>query len=101
MVKWEMLHPRMTEDHLGLIPDMLHEADPRLAREQFNENYIAGWYPSKGFRLLDDNSLAYSDDPTLRPLAQAKLRDELICFYQHSWVAIIQPDRSFEVCRMD
>jgi hypothetical protein len=30
-----------------------------------------------------------------------ELRDELILIYEHSWVAIIQPDRTFETCRMD
>lgn len=55
----------------------------------------------KGFTLADDNSLVYPGDPPVQPLAQAKLRHELVVFYPHSWVAVIQPDRSFEVCRMD
>lgn len=101
MTEWEMLHPRMTMDHLGLLPDMLSEHDPRPAKEQFDTNYVAGWHEFKGFKLGADNSLSYPGDPTHKPLAQTKLRNELICFYQSAWVAIIQADRSFEVCRMD
>jgi len=40
-------------------------------------------------------------DPPFKPLAQAKLRDELIVLYEADFVAVIQPDRSFEVARMD
>jgi hypothetical protein len=29
------------------------------------------------------------------------LGHERVIVYEHSWVAIVQPDRSFEVCRMD
>lgn len=102
-VEWEMLHPRMTRAHLGLLPEMLDDQDPRSAREQLNEAYAhgGGWDPFNGFRLTDKNGLAYPGDPTLKPIAQAKFRNELIVFYDCAWVAIIQPDRSFEVCRMD
>jgi hypothetical protein len=98
---WNLLHPAMTPEHLGLLPSMLSEVDPRPAREQFDERYICGWDPFPGFTLEKDNSLTYPGDPRLKPLASAMLRDELIVFYQHAWVAIVQPDRSFEVCRMD
>jgi len=103
MIIWAFLDPQMTPEHLGLLPMMLSEYDPRPAREQFDANYQhgGGWDPMKGFTLHDGNSLSYPGDPPLIPLAITKLRDELIVFYQYSWVAIIQPDRSFEVCRMD
>lgn len=102
MVSFKMLDPRwMTMEHLGLIPLFLSLNDPRPAREQFNEWYVAGWTPFKGFTLQPNNILTYPGDPLTMPLAEAKLRDELIVFYEHAWVAIIQPDRSFEVCRMD
>jgi hypothetical protein len=99
---WELLDPRMTFDHLGYIPEFVFEDDPRPAREQINERYIfGGWRSFKGFKLAKDNSLMYSGDPPQRPLAQAKLRNELIVFYPSAWVAIIQPDRSFDVARLD
>lgn len=87
---------------IGYLGDFLSEGDPRPAREQFNENYVyGGWQPFEGFTLGPDNSLNYPGDPPMRPIAKAKLRDELIFLYPHAWVAVIQPDRSFEVCRMD
>ncbi len=102
MMTWILLEPRMTPEHLGFIPGFLDEDDPRPAKEQFDERYVfGGWSPFTGFKLRSDNSLKYTDDPALKPLAQTKLRGELVVFYDHSWVAIIQPDRSFEVSRMD
>jgi hypothetical protein len=101
--QWRMLHPRMTEEHLGLLPAMLDTLDPASAREQLHRGYShgGGWRPFKGCKLNDDNSLSYPGDPDTMPMAQAQLGDELIVFYQHAWVAVIQPDRSYEVCRMD
>ena len=58
-MKWEMLHPQMREEMLGLIPVMLCKDDPRPAREQFNTRYICGWQPFQGFTLEADNSLSY------------------------------------------
>jgi hypothetical protein len=102
MLEWEMLHPQVTIEHLGDIPYWLSEANPKSAREQLNDGYVyGGWRPFEGFRLGTDNALIYPGDPQIIPLAQVKLRHELIVFYPHSWVAVIQPDRSFEVCRMD
>lgn len=102
MMTWRLLNPRITPEHLGLIPHFLFEDDQRPAKEQFNERYVfGGWSPFLGFKLRSDNSLKYPGDPAMMPLAQTKLRDELVVFYDHAWVAIIQPDRSFEVCRMD
>lgn len=104
MKAFELLDPRMTQEHVGFIPFFLDEDDPRPAREQLDAHYQhgGGWSPFKGFTLNPDNSLQYPGDPPTRPLAQTTLHnEELIVFYDYSWVAIIQPDRSFEVCRMD
>lgn len=102
-LEWELLHPQMTMDNLGYIPYWLSEDNPKSAREQLDDGYrrFGGWQPFNGFKLEADNRLLYPNDPPTIPLAQTKLRDELIVFYPHSWVAVIQPDRSFEVCRMD
>jgi hypothetical protein len=103
MMVWVMLDPRMTPEHLGLLPMMLSEDDPRPAKEQLNESYAhgGGWRPFAGFKLKADNTLTYPEDPPLKPLAQLQFRNELIVFYDSAWVAIIQEDRSFEVNRMD
>ena len=103
MMTWIILDPSINSEHLGLLPMMLDPSDPRPAREQFDENYQhgGGWRPFNGFTLHDDGSLTYPGDSPVLPLATTRLRDELIIFYDYSWVAIVQPDRSFECCRMD
>jgi len=101
---WLLLHPQMTPEHLGFLPAFLDEDDKRTAREQFDANYRhGGWQPTGGdkFKLLDGWRLKYPGDPVLVPLAICKLRDEVIILYEGEFVAIFQPDRSFEVARMD
>jgi hypothetical protein len=45
--------------------------------------------------------LHYPGDPPFKPIAMMVLRDETILIYDYSIVAIVQPDGSFEACRMD
>jgi hypothetical protein len=94
-------HPNAKFDHFGYIPIFLSEDDPRPAREQFNERYVSGWRPYQGFKLNKDETLSYPGDPSRRPIAELRFRNERIVLYEHSWVAVIQPDGSWEVCRMD
>lgn len=97
-----MLHPNMTMDHLGFIPEFLSVDNPEPARVQINNTYISGWIEFRGFKMdPETHVLTYPEDPPLIPLAQARLRDELIVFYDCSWVAVIQPDGSFETARID
>ena len=102
MMEWHMRHPEMRPDTLGLIPLFLSESDPRPAREQLDEHYQhgGGWRPIPGFSMSAE-ALHYPEDPPFALLAESKLRDETIRFYDCSWVAIVQPDGTFEVCRMD
>ena len=98
---WYAAHP-MGLQMLGYIPTFLHDEDPRGAREQFNERYIGRWDPMEGFSMnLQNGVLRYPQDPPLRPVAFAKFREEKIYVYPHAWVAVVQQDGSFEVCRMD
>jgi hypothetical protein len=94
------IDPRFHLDDLGYIPTFLDENDPRPAREQFNERYCSGWRPQPGFTNREA-VLHYPGDPPFKPLACFEWRDEMIFFYKHAYVAIFQPDGSFEVCRMD
>jgi len=82
---------------------MLHDDDPRPAREQFQERYAhgGGWRPMKGHKMGEDMEIKYPGDPVMWPWALMKLRDETVVVYQYGWVAIIQPDGSYEVARMD
>lgn len=100
--KWEMLHPRMTMEHLGYIPGWLRPNDTRSAKEQLDAGYrFGGFRPFYGFKMLEDGTLAYPGDPDNPPLAKCQLRDETIYFYQSAWVAIRQKDGSYEVARID
>lgn len=101
MMVWVALHPQFMPDMLGFIPHFLDDADPRPAREQFNANYCSGWKPFKGFKMLSNGDLSYPGDPPTQLLAETMLRDEIIRFYNQAWVAIIQPDGSYEIARMD
>lgn len=103
MIQFEPMHPRATEDHLGIIPEWFNEDDPASAREQINQHYQhgGGWHPLAGFKMAPNEDLLYPGDPPTRALWKAKLRDETIIIYEYAWVAIIQPDGSFEVARCD
>jgi|SRR5215475_783395 len=99
-MKWFVYERRFVE--LSVLDSFLRPDDPRPAAQQFQERYrFGGWQPFRGFTLTENNRLTYPEDPPRRPVASTKLRDELIILYPGDWVAIIQPDRSFEVCRMD
>lgn len=103
-MNWTKLHPRATQDHLGFLEYWLLVEDPRPAKEQLHAQYAhgGGWRPFKGFKLNSETkALEYPEDPPISPLWMAKLRDEEIYVYSHAWVMILQPDGTFEVCRMD
>jgi hypothetical protein len=110
---WIAKHPQFDPEMLGYLPYMFDDRDPRPAREQANENYSPmGWSPMKGFTMLPNGDLAYPGDPPTKLLAETILhanyvnpldttKQEIIRFYEHAWVVIIQPDGSWEVSRMD
>ena len=105
MILFTALNSQVTPEHLGLIPLFLSSEDTAPAREQFDANYAhgGGWLPMSGWTLSDKLVLTYQDgeDPPLSPLAAAKFNGELILVYPYGWVAIVQPDGTFEVSRMD
>ena len=102
------MHPQMTLDHLGYIPRVLSDNDPRPMKEQINDRYAygGGWSPVPGYKhkMGEGGILKYPGDPAHKPLARIQLSDgrsEFMYFYEHSIVAIVQADGSFEVSRMD
>ena len=103
MIDVRRLNPDVTLEDLGLISGMLDVSNPAPARDQFNANYQhgGGWRPSDKFTLGDDDSLGYPGDEPLHPLAEITFRDERVLIYESNFVAVILPDRSFEVCRVD
>lgn len=100
LVMLQDIDPRM----LGFLPGFLDERDPASAKDQFDKNYQhgGGWQSFDGF-VFDPvkHTLKYPGDLPYIPLARMMLRDETIYFYNHAWVAIVQPDGSFDVARMD
>ena len=100
---WMMLHPRMTMDALGYIPGWFRGMNPIMsgARDIIRDNYISGWEHFKGFKKDEQHVLTYPEDPPLRPLAKMQWGDELVLYYQSSWVCVVQKDGSWEVSRID
>lgn len=104
---WIAKRPRMKPEMLGFIPSFLSDDDPRPAREQINERYQhgGGWRPFQGFIMIPDG-LLYKGDPMMRLLYETVLhstsdKPEVIRFYQHDWLAIVQRDGSYEIARLD
>ena len=93
----------------GLLPLFLDRDDPRPAREQIHESYAhgGGWHEFTGFTPHIDwadplkSYLSYPDDPPMRAIAFALFGEELVLLFQHSWCAIVQPDLSTDVARLD
>lgn len=102
MLNWIPKHPQATIHMLGYIPLFFNADDPLSAKEQIDKNYRhgGGWRSFKGFKMLD-NGIKYPGDPLMPLLFEAKLRNETLRFYDGSWLAIIQPDGSFEISRID
>ena len=88
---------------LGFLPDLIDEDDSRGVKEQLDDKYRhgGGWQPMPGFTLLPNRSLKYPGDPPFKPIAVSQLRNEVILFYPHDWLCVVQPDGSFEVSRVD
>lgn len=103
MIDFTLIHPRATLDHLGLLPEFWSEDAPGSAKLQAHVNYAhgGGWHPFNGFKMLTSGRIQYPGDAPLELIAEAKLREETIRIYDGAWVAIVQPDGSFEVSRMD
>lgn len=91
------------EDRLGFLPTFLSTKDKRPAREQFAANYVyGGWQPNPKMTFdPETETLHFPGDPPLHQLARTALRSETILLFRHDWVVIVQPDKSYEVARMD
>lgn len=98
---WTFLHPKMTMEHLGYIPQFLSLDNPEPAAKQIARSYVGGWNPFEGFEKLEGGILRYPGDPKYRPLATAQFRDEKLHFYNHAWFMIEQKNGSWEVSRLD
>lgn len=101
-IVWTFHHESAFVYHLGYLGRGLRP-NAKVAG-QINAAYpFGGWKPfgNGQWKLHDDNRLEYPKDEPMEPIASAKVGEELVCIYRSDWWAIIQPDRSFEVCRLD
>lgn len=99
---WTIKHPQFSYDGLGYLPSFLDTDNPLPAKEQFHQAYShgGGWMRFEGFTMTE-TGIKYPGDPEMVLLAETKLRDETIRFYEASWVAIVQPGGTYEIARMD
>jgi hypothetical protein len=93
-------------DLVGLTPQFLSEADPADAVTQLHNHYGhgGGWHDFNGFTLIEVDGLpqlTYPSDPPTEAIAYWQLRDEKIILFDHAWMAVVQPDQTFRVARMD
>lgn len=102
-MKWIPKRSGLDVRILGYIPAFLSENDPRPAKEQVDAAYShgGGWQSFPGFTMLPNGDMLYPGDPVTRCLFETRLRDETIRFYEHAWLAIVQPDGTFDVARID
>lgn len=107
-VEWttDVASPYRLIDRLGHLPDFLNAEDPRPAVAQLDSGYqfAGGWDPQHTARFRfnpQSETLHWPGDPVMTPLARARLREETILLFPHSWVLVYQPDGKFEVARMD
>jgi len=100
-----LLHPKITLEDLGLIPDFINSEDPTPIIDQLDRNYAhgGGWHPMVNFKLGPNNSLHYPGDPVLYPIAKLEVagHEEIVYVYDHAIVAVVWPDGEFDVSRMD
>ena len=100
-----MRHPRATIEMAGFIPAWLSDENPKSPKQQLHDGYkFGGWDPFKGFTKLDDKDrLHYPGDPPQAPIIEWRFDNhpQRVLLYKYSWVAVVEPDGTFEVCRMD
>lgn len=97
------------EEAAGFLPTFLHPLDERDAVTQLHEAYAhgGGWNDFKGFTLkfdpenVQEATIEYAGDPAYELIAWTKLREETVLLFQHGWVAVVQPDGSHRIARMD
>lgn len=96
--------PLSVIERLGFIPSFLSDNDKRSAKEQIDANYShgGGWRPLSGWKMNPKTKeIKYPGDPSLRPIAKTKIHRDEVLFYDHAWVAIVSPDGSYEIARLD
>lgn len=102
----------------GLLPEFFSADDPREPKAQLHEAYAhgggfsdmssMGWERvALDFGMPEASRLKYPEDPALRPIAYAWLRDWLLVLFEGAWLVMQQQGESPQtrpaplVCRVD
>lgn len=92
-------------DMLGTVPDMISATDQADAVTQIDRAYRdagGGWRDSTGASVdVERRLLTFPGDPARQLVAFAELRAEKILFFDGAWVAVVQPDGSSRIARID
>lgn len=96
-------------DLTGFIPSWLNESSKSGAVEQIDKNYShgGGWRDFNGFTLKGEIDsevgplLLYPGDPPTAAVCHWKVGDEQVVLFDHAWVAVVQPDGSHRIARID
>ena len=104
MIKFEMFNGHHQEE-LGLIPSMINMFSEDDVATQLDNNYQhgGGFRNQEGFTYShdDNDSMSYSDDPPMYPIAKFVAGSETVFVYPHAYVAVIQEDETHVISRMD
>ena len=105
MSVWVALDPNFDcARGLGFLPEILDAMDARPVKEQLEDRYRhgGGWRPIPGLTMDRNKKLHFPEDPPYRPSAATMIGREMVIFYrQASLLAVIQPDKTYEVVRVD
>ena len=104
MLHFTPLVKGFNENMAGDLRFFANENSDTPLNKQINKAYSfgGGWNPLNGFEFNQETKgIKYPGDPELLPLAVATFKEQQVYLYHYSWVAIVNPDKSFEVSRVD
>ena len=87
-------------DMCGILPLFLDAKDERDIKTQMTERYGFGstWMD---VTIDGEGNFIYSDDPPLKPVAEAELRGEKVRIYPYGLVAVVDENGEAKYTRMD
>lgn len=107
---WTLYDHRFGREVLGLLPALISNEYFGNVAEQLERNYAHGggyrdltklepdkWVFNKRKKTLRHRA----ERSTFKPIASTQIKDEQVYFYQYALLAIVKPDGSFAVTRVD
>ena len=100
--KYTELPNQVLNEMLGYIPSFLcYRTEDQTVKEALTKAYGFGELHEMTGGTIKDMVYRYPEDPELYPLAEMTSRDTTVLQYQYGIVAILEPDGSVFVTRMD